>query len=67
MKISYAPLWKTMETKGISTYRLIKEFGFNSRTIYNLKHNTSVTVYTLGILCKILSCKPNDIVEFIEE
>lgn len=67
MKISYAPLWKTMESKGISTYRLIKDYGFNTRTINNLKHNMSITVYTLGILCKILSCKPNDIVEFIDE
>lgn len=56
-----------MEKKGISTYRLIKDYDFNTRTLNNLKHNVSITMYTLGKLCKILSCKPNDIVEFIDD
>lgn len=56
-----------MRKRGLSTYRLIKDYGFNTRTLNNLKHNMSITMYTLGKLCKILSCEPNDIVEFIDE
>lgn len=67
MKISYAPLWKTMKRKGISTYKLIKDYGFNTRTLNNMKHDESITMYTLGRLCEILSCTPNDVVEFIIE
>lgn len=63
--VSYAPLWKTMERCGISTYTLIEKHGINPRTINNLKHNRGITVYTLERLCNILDCKPNDILEFI--
>lgn len=67
MIVSYEPLWETMRAKGITTYALIHKYDVGSKTIYNLKHNKSVTMYTLGRLCQILNCKPNDIVEFIEE
>lgn len=63
--LQYNPLWKTMEDRGITTYTLIKEYSINPRTIHNLKHNMSITMYTLEKLCNILDCKPNDIIEFI--
>lgn len=63
--ISYAPLWRTMEEKGITTYLLITKYQINPRTINNLKHNQGITVYTMERLCEILNCTPNDIVEFI--
>lgn len=64
--VSYEPLWKTMQTKEITTYRLINQFNINPRTINNLKHNKGITVYTLERLCEILGCTPNDIIEFVE-
>ena len=63
--ISYAPLWRTMEEKGITTYLLITKYQINPRTINNLKHNRGITVYTMERLCEILNCTPHDIVEFI--
>lgn len=65
--LSYKPLWKTMEIQGITTYTLINKHGINPRTINNLKHDKSITMYTLERLCKILDCKPNDIIEFLDE
>ena len=62
--ISYAPLWKTMLNKGITSYALINKYGINPRTINNLKHNKGITVFTLERLCEILECTPNDIIEF---
>ena len=62
--ISYAPLWRTMETKGVTSYALITKHGISSRTINNLKHNKGITVYTLEHLCEILDCTPNDVIEF---
>ena len=67
MVISYKPLWETMKSQGITTYTLINHHGINPRTIYNLKHNKSVTLYTLEKLCKILSCQAESIVVFEEE
>lgn len=65
--LSYAPLWKTMKEKNISTYFLIKKKGFSSNTISRLRHNMHMDTYTMERLCKILECTPNDIVEFLPD
>lgn len=62
--VSYDPLWKTMARKNITTYTLIYKSGFSPQTINNLKHNKSITIYTLEKLCKVLDCTPNDILLF---
>ena len=64
--ICYNPLWETMRKRDISTYVLINKYNINPRTINNLKHNKSITMYTLEKLCDILSCSPNDVVRFIK-
>ena len=65
--VSYAPLWRTMEEKEITTYTLITKYDISSRTINNRKHNRGITVYTLERLCSILHCTPNDILEFLPD
>ena len=65
--ISYDPLWRTMEERGVSTYTLINDYNINPRTINNLKHNKSVTAYTLEKLCKILDCKVEDVITILPD
>ena len=65
--ISYEPLWRTMEKKHITTYALIYKHGFSPHTITNLKHNKSVTAYTLEKLCKIINCKVEDVIVFLPD
>ncbi|MBP3634269.1 MAG: helix-turn-helix transcriptional regulator [Oscillospiraceae bacterium] len=65
--ISYAPLWETMKKQNISTYTLIKEHNISSRTIHNLKHNKSITLYTMERLCSILHCQAESIVLFTND
>jgi DNA-binding Xre family transcriptional regulator len=65
--VSYNPLWKTMKERNITTYTLIYKLGFSPNTINNLKHNKSITIYTLEKLCTILNCTPNDVIEFTED
>lgn len=65
--VSYRPLWERMQQENVTTYTLINKWGFNPRTINNLKHNKGITVDTLERLCKILNCTPNDIIEFVDE
>lgn len=65
--VSYEPLWRMMQEKKVTTYALIQKYGFNPRTINNLKHNKGITVDTLEKLCKALECTPNDILEFTDE
>ena len=63
--VSYEPLWRTMKSKDVTTYMLINQFNINPRTINNLKHNRGITVYTLERLCEILTCTPNDVIDFL--
>lgn len=65
--ISYEPLWKTMEEQNVTTYVLINKYGINPRTINNLKHNKSITMFTLEKLCQILNCQAESIVRFQED
>lgn len=65
--ISYEPLWETMKRKGITTYRLIKEFSFSRGTLDSLKQNRNISTATLNDLCTILSCEVEDVIKFIPD
>lgn len=65
--INYDPLWKTMQDRGITTYTLIHQHNINPRTINHLKHNKSITMFTLERLCQILDCQAESIVRFDQE
>lgn len=65
--VSYDPLWNTMARKNITTYTLIYKLGFSPQTISNLKHNKSITIYTLEKLCRVLDCTPNDVLLFTND
>ena len=65
--IDYSPLWKTMEQKNMTTYRLREQCGIDSKTIRRLKANENMETKTLGKLCAALHCKLEDIAEFVED
>ncbi len=65
--ISYAPLWKTMKERNVTTYTLIYKKNFSPYTINSLKHNRSITMNTLERLCKALDCTADSVVEFIDD
>ena len=56
-------MWRTMEEKGISQYRLIKA-GLDNKTLDSLKKGNNITLLTLEKICMILDCTPNDVVQF---
>ena len=64
--INFSPLWKTMEEKGITQYRLLKS-GIDNKTLDTLKKNNNITLLTLEKLCRILDCEPNDVVNFTDD
>ena len=65
--IIYNKLWETMKKRGVSQYRLTKEYHVSSGILDKLRKNAAVTTYTLNNLCKILNCDLNDIVEYIPD
>jgi len=64
--ISYEPLFHTMKAKGISSYRLNK-MGFPLSTYYAMKRGENISTHTLNNLCKLLQCRVEDILEYIED
>ena len=65
--ISYAPLWKTMQERGATTYTLEVKGNISSSTIRRLKAGESVSTNTLDALCKILNCNITDVINYISE
>ena len=53
-----------MKEKNISQYRLVKAYGFSAGQLNRLKNNQYVSTHTIGVLCTILDCSVEDIMEF---
>ena len=65
--ISYENLWRTMKEKGVTQYTLIKKHNISPGQITRLKRNESVSTHTIEMICKILNCKVQDVMEYIED
>ena len=65
--ISYDNLWRTMKSKGITQYTLIKKYNISPAQITRLKRNESVSTHTIENFCKILKCNVEDIMEHIPD
>ena len=65
--ITFEPLWNTLKEKGISQYKLIKEYKISTGQLDRLRKNGNVSTYTLNQLCKILQCKLEDIAIYTDD
>ena len=65
--ISYEPFYKTLKEKGISTYKLINEYGISRSLLDRLKHDKPISTVTLNDLCNILHCKVEDVIIHTED
>lgn len=63
--ISYRPFWATLHASSESTYTLIKNHRVSSSTIDKLRNDKPINTTTVNDLCRILSCKVEDIMEYI--
>ena len=62
--IVYDRLWKTMKEKGISQYKLIREYGISSGQLDRIRKGDNISVFTVDTLCRILDCDVEDIIEY---
>lgn len=65
--IVYDRLWQTMKEKGISQYKLLREYGFSAGQLDRLRKNESVSTFTLNTLCRILDCRLEDIAQYLPD
>ena len=64
--IVFDRLWKTMKERGVSQYKLIKEYKISTGQLDRLRKNENVNTYTLDQLCRILNCSLDDIADYRE-
>ena len=64
--IVFDRLWETMKRKGISQYRLIRDYKISTGQLDRLRKNENVNTYTLDQLCRILDCGLDEIAEYQE-
>ena len=62
--IVFDKLWITIKDRGISQYKLIKEYNISTGQLDRLRKNGNVNTYTLNQLCNILNCRLEDIAEY---
>ena len=65
MPISFVPMRKYMQEHNISYYYLANE-GIEPGTLQRIRHDPPVTTTTLGKLCKIMHCSPEDLILYQE-
>ncbi|MBR3767499.1 MAG: helix-turn-helix transcriptional regulator [Clostridia bacterium] len=65
--ISFAPFYKTIKEKNISTYKLINQYGLSRSLLDRIKHNKPMTTATLNDLCNILDCDITDIIKYTKD
>lgn len=65
--ISYDPLWATMRRRGISTYALLNDYSFSRGTLDSLKQGRNISTATLNDLCRILSCRVEDVLRYVPD
>lgn len=64
--IVYDPFWETLKKSGESTYTLINKHKISSATINRIRKNMGISTLTINDLCRILGCRVEDILLYIE-
>lgn len=56
-----------LKAAGYSTYRIRKEKLFGEATLQKFRQGELVSWENVSMLCKLLSCQPGDIMEYVED
>lgn len=64
--IIFDPLWRTLRSRGISIYDLEYQYGINPAEISRLKHNHNFTLRSVDKYCKLLGCRPEEVIGYVE-
>ena len=62
--ITYDKLWETMKKKQVTQYWMISYYGVSAGQLGRLKKNNYVSTHTIEMLCDILECRVEDVLEY---
>ena len=63
--ISYEPLTKTLQERGVKRTELLPYMS--SSTLAKLANNEILSLRTIDTICKVLHCRIEDVVVYIED
>ena len=63
--VKYDRLWETMKRKNVSQYRLINHYKISAGQLGRLRKIRYVSTHTLEMLCRILECGVEDVIEIV--
>ena len=63
--VKYDRLWETMKRTNVSQYRLINHYKISAGQLGRLRKNRYVSTHTLEMLCRILECGVEDVIEIV--
>ncbi len=67
MPMRYDKLWKQIDKKGLTQYKILKAKIITATTMQKLREGKTVTTESIAKLCKILECQPGDIMEYVPD
>ena len=56
-----------LKEKGYSTYRIRKNKLMGEATVQKLRNKEPVSWENISTICKLLECRPGDIMEYVED
>lgn len=56
-----------LKKNGYTTYRLRFEKIMSESTIQKLRKKDMVAISNIEIICKLLSCQPGDVLEYVDD
>lgn len=65
--IKYERFWKTLKEKGISQYNLVTDYNISKSLLQRLRNNEGISTHSIDMLCSILDCRVEDIIEFVKD
>ena len=65
--ITYRPFWETLKNKNMTQYKLINTYHISAGQLSRLRANAPISTHTIDVLCDILDCNVNEIMEHTKE
>lgn len=64
---TYKPLWKQLIEKDITKTQLREEANFTKNTLAKMSKNEYIAMSILDKICKVLNCKIDEIIEYVDK
>ena len=67
MAVSYKKLFTLLTDRNMTVAELQKEAGYNADVSTRLRRDKTISLESVEKICRVLNCKPDDILEFVPE